>query len=310
MGIFGPGLYSGDFAMDLRTNISAVVRLPFEPEELVQILSRSNPSASDDQTNDEHTTFWLVVADQFAKRGIFCERVREKALAIIDRGEDIATLQNLGMNAGDVRKRQKTLGDLRARIVAGSTTNKARNVLRKPQPLLMEIGDVLIYPTCDGENINPYYASKEKNIHYTKAGPASWTQNGWGAMLIVDCGRAFDFLAWYRAMTVSETRGEMPSLDSLRGALLWYLGLPGTCSASHFRKMELEKIGTFPIDHEKVKHVFPGLRPGISAAAQDISIANSMKSVPPGTAIPNPGGTQKWRSPTLLGIESLLQNRS
>jgi hypothetical protein len=67
MGIFGPGLYSGDFAMDLRTNISAVVRLPFEPEEWVQILSRSNPSASDDQTNEEHTTFWLVVADQFAK---------------------------------------------------------------------------------------------------------------------------------------------------------------------------------------------------------------------------------------------------
>jgi hypothetical protein len=158
MGIFGPGLYSGDFAMDLRTNISAVVRLPFEPEELVQILSHSNPSASDDQTNEEHTTFWLVVADQFAKRGIFSERVREKALAIIDRGEDIATLQNLGMNTGDVRKRQKTLGDLRARIVAAPTTNKSRNVLRKPQPLLMEIADVLIYPTCDGENINPYYA--------------------------------------------------------------------------------------------------------------------------------------------------------
>jgi hypothetical protein len=310
MGIFGPGLYSGDFAMDLRTNISAVVRLPFEPEELVQILSRLNPSASDDQANEEHTTFWLVVADQFAKRGIFSKRVREKALAIIDRGEDIATLQNLGMNPGDVRKRQKTLDDLRARIVVAPTTNKTRNVLGKPQPLLMEIGDVLIYPTCDGKNINPYYASKEKNIRYSKGGRTSWTQNGWGAMVIVDCGRAFDFLAWYRALTVSETRDEMPSLDSLRGAFLWYLGLPGTCSANHFRRMELKKVGTFPIDREKFERVFPGLRPGISAAAQDISIANSMKSVPPGTAIENPGGTQKRRSPTLLGIEPLLQNRS
>jgi len=252
----------------------------------------------------------LVVADQFLKRGIFSKLVREKVLAIIERGEDIATQQNLGMNPSDVRKRQKTLDDLRARIVAAPTTNKTRNVLRKPQPLLMEIGDVLIYPMCDGKNINPYYTSKEKNIRYTEGGRASWTQNGWGAMVIVDCGRAFDFLAWYRAMTVSETRDEMPSLDSLRGPLLWYLGLPGTCSASHFRKMELKKIGTFPIDHEKVTHVFPGLRPGISAAAQDISIANSMKSVPPGTATPNPGGTHKHRSPTLLGIEPLLQNRS
>ena len=309
MGIFGPGLYSGDFAMDLRTNISAVVRLPFEPEELVQILSRSNPSASDDQTNEEHTTFWLVVADQFAKRGIFCDRVREKALAIIDSGEDIATLEKLGIDAGDVRKRQKTLGDLRARILAPAL-NKPRNVLRKPQPLLMQIGDVLIYPTCDGENINPYYASKEKNIHYTKAGRASWIQNGWGAMAILDCGRAFDFLAWYRALTVAETCSGKPSLDSLRGDFLWYLGAPGTCSASHFRKMELEKIGTFPVDREQLQRVFPGLRPGVSAAAQDISIANSMKSVSPGTAISNPGGTQKWRAPTLRGIKSLIQDRS
>jgi hypothetical protein len=309
MGIFGPSLYSGDFAMDLRTSISAVVRLPFEPEELVQILGRSNPSASEDQTNEEHTTFWLVVADQFAKRGIFSDRVREKALAIIDSGEDIATLQSLGMDAAGVRRRLKTLGDLRARILAWHASNKPRNVLRKPQPLLMQIGDVLIYPTCDGENINPYYPSKEKNIHYTKSGPTSWIQNGWGAMVIVDAGRAFEFLAWYRSVTLSETRDQKPSLDSLRGDLLWRLASPGTCSATHFRKMELEKIGIFPINGEKVKQEFPGLRPGISAAAQDISIANSMKSVPPGTAIPNPGGKQKWRSPTLPGIESLLQNR-
>jgi hypothetical protein len=48
--------------------------------------------------------------------------------------------------------------------------------------------------------------------------------------------------------------------------------------------MELEKIGSLPVDREKVKHVFPGLRPGVSAAVQDISMANSMKSVSPGTA--------------------------
>jgi hypothetical protein len=128
-------------------------------------------------------------------------------------------------------------------------------------------------------------------------------------MVIVDCGRALEFLAWYRPMTLSETRDQKPSLDSLRGDLLWYLGSPGTCSASHFRKMQFEKIGTLPVDRERVQQEFPGLRPGISAAAQDISIANAMKSVSPGSAVPNPKGKEKWRSPTLLGIESLTWNR-
>jgi hypothetical protein len=168
----------------------------------------------------------------------------------------------------------------------------------------MESETFLSTRPATGENINPYYASK-KNIHTPR--PVQRHDTKRLEQSIVDRGRAFDLLV--NRDDRSETRDEMPSLDYC-GALLWYLGLPGTCSASHFRKMELEKIGTFPIDHEKVKQVFPGLRPGIAAAAQYISIANSMKSVPPGTAIPNPGGTQKWRSPTLLGIESLLQNRS
>ena len=36
MGVFGTGLYSGDFAMDLRSAIKAVSRLPFEPGRLVE----------------------------------------------------------------------------------------------------------------------------------------------------------------------------------------------------------------------------------------------------------------------------------
>jgi hypothetical protein len=128
-------------------------------------------------------------------------------------------------------------------------------------------------------------------------------------MVIVDCGRAFGFLSWYRAVRIAEARREKPPLDSLLGEVLWILGWPGTCSAPHFRKMELEKIGTLPISLERLKQVFPDVRPGISAAVKDISIANSMSAAPsvPRTSIPKPGEARKGLAPTMLGIEQILQ---
>jgi len=47
---------------------------------------------------------------------------------------------------------------------------------------------------------------------------------------------------------------------------------------------------------------------GVSAAVQDIPIASGLKSVAPGTAIPNPDGHAKGRSPTLFDIEEVLRN--
>jgi hypothetical protein len=308
MGVFGTGLYAGDFALDVRSAVRAVLRLPFDPDRLTDVLSNREPSAANDPNNEDHTTFWLVVADQFAKRGVVCDRVRNKALAIIDTGADISMLEKLGMKSADLRKRQRMLDELRTRLFAAPTPNKPRPVLKEPQPLLMETGDVIVYPTCCGENINPYFASKEKDVHYTKHGPEPWKQNGWGAMVILDCGRAFDYLAWYRPATLAEAKAEKPTLDFLRGAMLWIVESPGTCSASHFRKMGLEKIGVFPVNRQKANDVYPKrFGTGISAAVQDISIANRMKAALPGAAIPNPGGEQKWRTPTLSTIEEILQ---
>jgi hypothetical protein len=301
MGVWGIGLYSGDFARDLRNMVGALLRLPFDPERIVDIACETEPSAANDPKNEEHTTFWLVLADQFAKRGVLCDRVRTKALTLIDSGEDLATMATLGMKATDLRRRQTKLDELRSRIAAASTTARPRNTLRAPQPLLMEIGDVLVYPTCGGRCINPYFPSKEQD--------GRWTQDGWAAMVVIDSGRAFEYLSWYRTVNIAHAVVEQPSVDWLRAdELLWRLGWPGTCSASHFRKMELEKIGAFAVDPEKLKKVFPIIKPGISAAVQDISIANSMNAAPNVRpfAIPKPGEPSKGRAPTMLGIKQIV----
>src|SRR6266705_6440914 len=99
MGVVGTGLYSGDFAMDVRATVGAVLRLPFDTDKLVDILCDTEPSAANNPSNEDHTTFWLVIADQFAKRGVACDRVCSKALDIIDTGADMAMLEKLGMKS-------------------------------------------------------------------------------------------------------------------------------------------------------------------------------------------------------------------
>jgi hypothetical protein len=158
MGVWGTGLYSGDFAKDLRATVAAVSRLPFDPDTLVDVLCEAEPSAANNSSNEEHTTFWLVVADQFAKRGIVCDRVRNKALGVIDRGEDIVALEKLGMKTTDLNKRRRMLDEFRARVVAAPANRELRNILRKPQPLLMEVGDVMLYPTCFGEEYQSLFS--------------------------------------------------------------------------------------------------------------------------------------------------------
>src|SRR5262245_4947722 len=208
MGAWGAGLYSGDFGTDLRATIGAVLRLPFDADRLVDIVCDVEP-ASTSPASEEHTTFWLILADQFCKRGIVSERVREHALEIIDRGEDLAMMRSLSMNASDLRKRQKVLDDLRARLVAPGVS-KPRTVLREPQPLLMDVGDVIVYPTCHGRCINPYLTPGKQ----LEVLGQPWTQNDWGAAIVIDCGCAFGFLAWYRPITLVRALAGKPDIET------------------------------------------------------------------------------------------------
>ena len=149
MGVWTAGLYSGDFALDLRSAIRAVAQLPFDGDRLTEILAETEPAAASDPENEDHTTFWLIVADQFARRGIVCDRVRGAALTIIDSGSDLALLRKLGMNASNLTKRAKILKGVRERVATTPQKGAPRARLKNPQPLLMGLGDVVVYPTSD-----------------------------------------------------------------------------------------------------------------------------------------------------------------
>jgi hypothetical protein len=141
-----------------------------------------------------------------------------------------------------------------------------------------------------------------------------WRPDSWSAMVVVDSGRAFDFLAWYRPLTLTHTMAQKPTLPDLQEDLLWCLARPGTSTPSHFKRMGIEKIGEVAIDRQKLTKCLGEMRPGISAAVSDISLANQLSvgpynskarlgepgnlaSIKPGRPFP----TNRWLAPDISG---------
>jgi hypothetical protein len=301
MGAWGTGLYSGDFAMDLRGTIGAVARLPFSADRVVDVLCDVEPGAARSSVDSDHTVFWLVVADQFAKRGIDSPRVRETALSIIDEGRDRAAMAALGMREPDLRRRDRMLAELRGRLVSAPPP-KSRTTLKKPQPYFFEIGDGYTYPTSGGGSINPYFASLEQT--------PSWRHDGWSVMVFIARGRAFDFLAWYQFLTIDCAVSEKPAAIPMDDSQLWVLRQPGTVTPLHIKRLQLERLGSVSVASDRLQKTFPYMRPGIVQAVIDLSICDGMKVGPkiPARFMAPPGETAgpRTRYPTILGLRTIL----
>jgi hypothetical protein len=274
VGTWGIGLYSGDYAQDLRTTLAALARLPFDGDRILGILRELEPPACD-PSDEEYTTFWLVVADQFHKRGIACPQAVETAMRIIDDGSDDDMFRRRRMNATDLAKRRRKLAALRAQL-AGGSVRADRRTLRKPQAYCMDTGEVFVYPTSRYTPLNPYLKRREDNYR----APFNWVHDGWSAMVLLNRGRAFDYLAWYAIAVLDDTYPHKPSMEQLLAHHGWVVTPPATCSANQLRRMDVEKIGQVQIDREASARFRPAHRSCVSAAASDISLAGRMKARP------------------------------
>ncbi len=266
MGTWGAGLYANDFARDFKPAISAVARLPVEVEELVEILQEHYPEASQTEDHEEYTTFWLVLADQFHKRGITSQDVVKKALHIIDSGMDLEHPCHQEFSKSNLKQREKKLAELRTRLAQPSET-KARKTLAKPQPLLMQSGEVLIFPRNPQKGcFNPYFNKPERE------------QVGWGACCILKSHHVFGYLACYHPLVLAADwdADEAPSFDHLQTESPWELRRPGTCSKTHYKRMQLQSVGIIDISPKQLKAMEKSMRDGRYQAVNDISISNSL----------------------------------
>jgi hypothetical protein len=232
MGSWGVGLYSGDDALDLRGAIRAVCQLPHDGDALVELLGELNPDAQD-PNSEGHSTFWLVVADQFQRRGI--RSVAQKhALEIIADGSDLAMLEKLGMTAADLRKRKRLL-ELLAEELRSPLPEKPRKTLKKPQPVLFNAGDVLAYQIDDCGNCrNPY--DRDEWL-------ANFKPVGWDGCAIVASGLALEYLAWYQIIPTRAPWKDRPTLANVLARLDPPRARVGTMSKRHVARMHLEPLG-------------------------------------------------------------------
>lgn len=286
MGTWAPGLYSDDFACDLRSLVASLARLPFHGDEILAELRRIEMAA--DQTDDEkHTVFRLVTADQLFKRGIACETAMSKARSIIESGRDLAVMRDLGMSPHHLNIREKQLTKLATAWRGPPPKSKPRKVLSKPQPFLLEVGSVWMYPTSGGRPRNPYFMRPEDE---------GFDRDGWGAMIVLARGCAFGWLAWYAVAPISIDPMKKPGLlnaidaryfawsGSLRPAEIAAIrkgeapapidGGMGSLSATHLKRMQLERLGIVNIQPDWWRSRFPNAPWCTQIGASNISISN------------------------------------
>jgi hypothetical protein len=273
MGSWGSGLYSNDFAADLRPALTKLSRLPFDETKLFDCIVALEPDVSKNPEHEDYTTFWIVVADQLAKKRIFNLSAMEIALSIIESGKDLRNFKQLGASNTDLEKRSNALISLAARLNTQSKESKPRVVDSKPGEFLLDLGSVYAYPTCNGAPINPYLTAQ--NLNSQKLQP-----NGIGLLLVTDRGRAFEYFAWYQVCTVIVPLARLPEEETLLKELKWQYAGNGCCSNQHFKKMKLAYVTHFNLLVENLDTYFPHRVDGDQTAIAGISLANCMTIYP------------------------------
>jgi hypothetical protein len=257
VGAWGPGLYSDDFALDLKTTVSTMCRLPISGSEIVRLLTELICVTPDDEA---YTTFWLVVADQLHRRGIRSEAV-DRAVAIIEDGSDLRLLHHLGMAETDLRKREAMLRELREELTA-PLPDRERRTLKKPQPFVAHSGEVYTFEVDSrGSSYNPYG---------TDPAEASFHPVGWGAVMVLRAGRMCEYLAWYQLAPALNPGLSRPTLEEAIETIDPSHNDVGTLPRSHMKRVGLQLLGRIeppvvdPPDEQRV----------LDVVASDISAAN------------------------------------
>lgn len=245
MGTWGAALYDDDAASDLKNTIALVSKVPADGDRLLGLLIQMQTSVAPE--DEQGALFWLVVADQFEKKGIFCERAVTTALGIIESGRDLADCEARGADARFLTERQKVLQQLSQRLRQPRPPRKLRQG-SKPPPLVLETGQIFAFPTMSGKAWRPYRLESE----------GVFAPDGWGALVVLATGRAYDWLPWVALASLTVAPDVRPTFDdAIRGRLIPH---PQTYGAgrfvpkpAHAKGLGLELLGRAHLDEERVK---------------------------------------------------------
>ncbi|HEU4852178.1 MAG TPA: hypothetical protein VFT37_08490 [Telluria sp.] len=199
---------------------------------------------ADDESSD---LFWLVVADQFERRGIDSPLAYAAALSVLASGRDLTRLRDdVDVTPKFVAKRAAVLEDLEARLRAPRPSRPAV-AAKDPPAFILDVGEVYAFPIMNGRAHSPHRPAQD--------GP--FVQDGWGAMIVLDRQRAFDWLPWYCAAGLTIDAQRRPTMrDAEQACITTSMHSEGAngynASKAHLRLMQVELIGRVALDPAKV----------------------------------------------------------
>ncbi len=145
MGTWGPALYSDDLASDVRDRYRELVGESGSGAEATKQLLREYPKEPEDPNSGP--VFWLALADSQWRCGRLEERVKERALKVIDSGQDLERWQE---EAKLQARRRGVLEKLRQRLEYPQPKKK-----KIPKPFFdrcdWEVGEIISYQRKSGD---------------------------------------------------------------------------------------------------------------------------------------------------------------
>lgn len=243
MGTWGEGLYDDDEACDLRDMISLLSKMPGDGESMLRLVLEQF-ERDENLDEDGCPAFWLVVADQFAKRGIICDRAVRLGLAAIETGADFRDLEARGMGANGIAGRKKVHSRLRERL-ENAKPRGSRKIPKSPPKCAVAAGQIYSFPTMDGKGLNAWFSSWEE---------AKFKPNGWGSLIILDVGRVFDWFPWAAYTPLVTDPSKEPDLDTaVSSKTLFSDGVAFFApKESHMKRMGMKHLGCIDVSQSAV----------------------------------------------------------
>ena len=139
MGAWGTAIFSDDVAADVRDLFTDYVADGMDPKEATD---RAIAESLKDAEDDDEIVVWLALAATQWKIGRLIATVRDRAIKIIDSGEDLKRWNE--SSKSDIKSRTKHLADLRAQLLTPPSPPKKLKRYKK-STTDFQPGDVFLY---------------------------------------------------------------------------------------------------------------------------------------------------------------------
>jgi hypothetical protein len=219
--------------------------MPASGDHILEILL-SEFQRNEDLKEDGSPTFWIVVADQFEKKGISCPTAFEQAIKAIETGADIEDLRSRGMDAKGLESRLRLTNKLLPRFQTPRQKNQLSKA-RKPIQNCVTAGQIYTFPTMHGHGFNAWFSNWAE---------AKFEPDGWGALIIIEVGQVFDWFPYcaYTPLVVGADR--KTSFDEALNSKTLFNGVAHCLpQSSHLKKMRMELLGCIEIDEGQANKI-------------------------------------------------------